>query len=194
MVPTPFWTPRICPLAVDVASVLSGPTIVAEWASAIRTELSPGHYAWLSTSRCTSREGHNRAAHFHSETEIRHHRTRRPYYAQKSPFSFLGNVQLMARDGHVIAQLRRRWVRFFTGYDFEFSNGKVYHFPGARSWKSVYSCEGGDESYRLYRHRGYNYPVFQKEKQTAAFTKYPGLPGEGAKYQIRMSRAPTCSW
>ena len=110
-----------------------------------------------------------------------------PYYAEKSPFSFLGNVQLMAH-GHVIAQLRRRWVPFFTEYDFEFSNGKVYHFRCEKFWKGVYSCEGGDQSYRLYCHRGYDYSVFQKERQTAAFTKHPAMPGKGAKYQMRMSK------
>ena len=52
----------------------------------------------------------------------------------------------------------------------------------------MFLCQGDKDSYRLYRHKGLKFSIFEGERQIAAFTKNRLTIGKGDRYDIRMNR------
>jgi hypothetical protein len=92
-------------------------------------------------------------------------------YSAKKAFISLGDkVELFSLHGRVLATIREHFS-FHSKYDFELSDGEVYHFWCERLWKGVFACESVGESFRQYQHKGLNFSIFQNDSQIAAFTK-----------------------
>lgn len=108
------------------------------------------------------------------------------YYAKKKLFSVPAKVVLFSEDRSILAKLNSRFS-LRTKYDFLFSDGKTYRFWCEKMWKGVFACEGGEEKYRLYRHKGLNYSIFQDDRQIAALTTNRVIVGKGKQYSIRAS-------
>jgi hypothetical protein len=53
-------------------------------------------------------------------------------------------------------------------------------------WKRVFVCEGNQECFRLYEHKGLKYSIFKNDRQIAAFVKNRIVIGRGNKYEIRV--------
>lgn len=107
------------------------------------------------------------------------------FYARKS---LVGNgLQLQTRSGQDIVHLRSRLSFLRNKYDFEFAAGAIYHFQCEKRWKGVYLCERDDDRFRLYRHKGVRYSVFQDDRQIAALSKNRVVLGKGNRYDITMN-------
>ena len=50
------------------------------------------------------------------------------------------------------------------------------------------ACEGNEERFRLFEHKGLNYSIFQDNRQVAAFTKNRISIGKGNSYDVRVDR------
>jgi uncharacterized protein YxjI len=109
------------------------------------------------------------------------------YFAQKKFFSFLDKIKLMGPRDQVLARIESRFSFFRCRYDFELPDGKTYFFRREKFWKGVFVCEGPEESFRLYQHKGLNYSIFQNDSQIAAFNKNRVKVGKGDRYEIRMN-------
>ena len=109
------------------------------------------------------------------------------YLAQKKFLSFRDMVKLFGPREHLLATIKGHFLSFRSKYEFELTDGGVYHFFCKKMWKGVFLCENGKESFRLYQHKGLNYSVFKNENQIAAFTKNRIKVGEGDCYEIRMN-------
>lgn len=72
-------------------------------------------------------------------------------------------------------------------YKFELASGKAYRFQREKIWKGVFACENGEESFRLYRHKGLNYSIFSNDVQIAAFSKNRVEISGGERYEILMN-------
>jgi uncharacterized protein YxjI len=108
------------------------------------------------------------------------------YSAEKTLISLHNKIELFAPHGRSLATLRGHFS-FRSKYDFELSDGKVYHFCCEKLWKRVFTCESAGESFRLYQHKGLNFSIFQNDSQIAAFTKNKVKIGAGDCYEIRMN-------
>jgi uncharacterized protein YxjI len=108
------------------------------------------------------------------------------YSARKAFLSLCDKVELFAPHGRVLATIRGHFS-FRTKYDFELSDGKVYHFWCEKLWRGVFTCESAGESFRLYQHKGLNFSIFQNDSQIAAFTKNKVTIGAGDRYAIRIN-------
>ncbi|HYA95590.1 MAG TPA: hypothetical protein VEC95_04890 [Terriglobales bacterium] len=71
-------------------------------------------------------------------------------------------------------------------HDFELSDGRVYRFRCEKFWRGVFLCEGHQERFRLYQHKGLRYSIFQDERQIAAFIKNRVKIGKGNRYDIEV--------
>lgn len=108
------------------------------------------------------------------------------YYAEKKLFSVPAKLVLFSEDRSILARLNSRFSLRMK-YDFAFSDGKTYQFWCEKMWKGVFACEGGEEKYRLYQHKGLNYSIFQDDRQIAAFASNRVIVGKGKQYSIRAS-------
>jgi hypothetical protein len=109
------------------------------------------------------------------------------YYARKQ-FTFLFNkLQLRTEAGEVVAGMQSRFSFFRSKYDFQLSDGRLYHFQCENLWKNVYVCEREAECYQLYQHKGLKFSIFRNQTQIAAFTKNRIVIGNGNRYEIRMN-------
>jgi len=125
-----------------------------------------------------------RAFAFRSEYDIS--TPDRNYYARKKLFSIRAKVELMTGEDRVVATIRS--LSFFRSrYDFELSDGNVYRFRCEKFWKGVYACEGNEERYHLYQHKGLRYSIFQDDRQIAAITKNRLVVGKGNRYEIQLN-------
>jgi len=109
------------------------------------------------------------------------------YSARKKPFSWSDRIELFASRDCLVATIRGHFLSFRSKYDFNLTEGKVYHFECKKMWKGVYLCEGGEESFRLYKHKGLNYSIFRNDEQIAAFNKNRIQVGGGDRYEVRMN-------
>ena len=53
-------------------------------------------------------------------------------------------------------------------------------------WKGVDICEGEGGPYRLYRHKGVRYSIFQGDRQIAAFSRNKLIIGNGRNFDLRV--------
>src|ERR1700689_3987466 len=67
------------------------------------------------------------------------------YSAEKTLISLHNKIELFAPHGRSLATLRGHFS-FRSKYDFELSDGKVYHFCCEKLWKRVFTCESAGES------------------------------------------------
>jgi len=109
------------------------------------------------------------------------------YTAQEKFLSWHDKITLMKPRGEVLARIKSRFPFLGSRYDFELSDGKVYRFWCEKLWKRVFACDGNNERYRHYEHKGLNYSVFQDDNQIAAFSKNRYKIGKGDQYEIRMN-------
>ncbi len=109
------------------------------------------------------------------------------YYAVRKLFSFLADLQLRGESREELARVKGRFSLFRSKYDFLLSDGTAYHFWCEKIWKGVFVCEGNEEEFRLYRHKGLNYSIFQGDRQIAAFTKNRVVVGKGNEYDIQVN-------
>lgn len=86
-----------------------------------------------------------------------------------------------------MARIRSRFSWFRSRYDFELAEGKSYHFWLEKIWKGVFVCQGTEETFQLYRHKGLNFSIFQNGQQIAAFSKNRVKIGKGDCYEILMN-------
>jgi hypothetical protein len=110
------------------------------------------------------------------------------WFARKSFFSFNDKIQLQTKDGNVLARIRGYFSPFRNKHDFELSDGRLYRFWCRKLWKGVFICEGNNEQFTLYRHKGLKWSIFLGEQQIAAVTKNRVVIGKGNEYKITMNR------
>ncbi len=109
------------------------------------------------------------------------------YLAEKAFLAFLDKLELRTNTGQLVVTLQSRFTLFRTKYDFVFASGRTYHFICEKIWKRVYVCEGPQETFRLYHHKGLRFSVFKDDDQIAAITKNRLVVGNGNEYDIRMN-------
>jgi uncharacterized protein YxjI len=106
------------------------------------------------------------------------------YRAQKKLFSLRKIIRLFAPREHLLATVRGYFWSFRSKCSFELAGGKNYHFWCKRIWKRVFVCEGENDTYFLYQHKGLNFSVFQNETQIAAFRRNRLKIGASDRYEI----------
>jgi uncharacterized protein YxjI len=110
------------------------------------------------------------------------------YYAEKKLLSFLANLQVVGENRQSLANIRQRFALIHPKYEFLLARGAICRFWCEKAWKGVFQCAGNQESYRLYRHKGVNYSIFQNDRQIASFSKNKVVVGKGNEYQVRINR------
>ena len=106
------------------------------------------------------------------------------YYAKKEIFSFRDKLQILNEERRILARINGRFSFFRSKYDFLFSDGRSYRFWCEKIWKGVIRCEGSEESFHLYKHKGLSYSIFRHDRQIAAVTKNRVVIGGGNEYEI----------
>lgn len=109
------------------------------------------------------------------------------YSAKKKFLSWGDKIQVFGPRERITARIRSRFSLFRCKYEFALAEGAVYRFRKKKIWTGVYVCEGPNECFRLYEHKGLNWSVFQNDAQIAAFSKNKVKIGKGDRYEIRMN-------
>lgn len=109
------------------------------------------------------------------------------YQARKKWLSFQGRVELSGPRDRLVATIVGKPVFFHANFQFELADGRQYHFWLEKVWKGVYLCEGGNEVFQLYRHKGLDYSIFQNNTQVAAFSKNSVTVGAADHYDLRLN-------
>jgi uncharacterized protein YxjI len=109
------------------------------------------------------------------------------YWAQGSVFSLLDHFRVLTGNDRLLAKIDARWSFIHSNYDFELADGRHYQFRCEKLLKCVYACEGTEEKYHLYQHKGLNSSIFQDDRQIAAFTKNRVTFGKGNQYDVRVN-------
>ena len=109
------------------------------------------------------------------------------YFAQKKLFSLGGRIKLVAPRDRLLATIKGHFLSLHSKYEFELADSKTYHFECNKLWKGVFVCRNGEESFRLYRHKGLNYSIFSNDVQIAAFSKNRVVVGGCECYDVRMN-------
>lgn len=110
----------------------------------------------------------------------------RTLYAKKEMFTLFNTVDLQTESGHAIAKLQGQFSVLRNRYEFDLTDGGVYHFECVDRLRNVYECRRGDDVLTLYEHRGLNRSIFKNDRQIAAYAKNRVSFGSGNKYEIRM--------
>ena len=109
------------------------------------------------------------------------------YYAKKAFFSFNDKIQLQTTDGRPVARINGYLSPLRKKHDIQIlQDSTTYRFWCEKLWKQVYVCEGNQQTYRLYEHRGLNYSIFHDDRQVAAFSKNRIVLGSGNQYELQM--------
>jgi len=109
------------------------------------------------------------------------------YFAKKSAFSFPAELMLQSSDERLLAKIQGRLSFLREKFDFTLADGRTFHFWCEKRWKRVFDCEGSNDTYRLYGHKGLRYSIFQGDRQIAAFTKNRIVFGKGNQYEISLN-------
>jgi uncharacterized protein YxjI len=109
-----------------------------------------------------------------------------PLYAKKQFFSLFNKVELQTVTGSVVGTLKGQFSVLRNRYEFDFRDGRVFHFECSDRLRNVYECKNGDDVYTLYEHRGLDRSIFRNGRQIAAYTKNRFVIGKGHEYEIRM--------
>jgi uncharacterized protein YxjI len=108
------------------------------------------------------------------------------YVAHKAFFSFNDSVTITSSNDTVLARIEGHLSLFKMPYDFQLSDGRAYHFRCTDMNKRVFLCEGKNESYTLYQHKGLRFSIFAGNRQIAAITKTLYTIGSANRYEIAM--------
>jgi len=108
------------------------------------------------------------------------------YYARKALFSLTDKLQLKTQAGEIVARIRGLISPLRNRHDFFLQDGRVYHFRCQKLWTRVFVCEGDNETFRLFEHKGLRYSIFHNDRQIAAFVKNRVVFGSGNQYKIRI--------
>ncbi len=109
------------------------------------------------------------------------------YYAEKSLLPF-GGFRLLSGDREkTLVRIRSRPSFFRAKHEFQLPHGPVYRFRRETFWTGVFVCDGGQEPYRLYTHKGLRYSLFRGDWQVAAFVKHRIVILNGDRYEIRVN-------
>lgn len=111
----------------------------------------------------------------------------RNYYARKKMFFGSGKLNLMTGEDRIVAKLRSRFSPFRGRFNFDLPDGRIYDFRCVKAWKGVWACEGADERYQLYQHKGRRYSIFQDERQIAAYATEPILMRSREAFDILLN-------
>lgn len=109
------------------------------------------------------------------------------YFAQQKFFTLKKRITLTAPRERLLAKIVGTSAFFHVHFDFDFADGRFYEFWTESNWQGVYGCENRKESYRLYRHRGFDYSIFQSDNQIAAFTRNRIKIGAGDQYDVLLN-------
>jgi len=104
------------------------------------------------------------------------------FYAEKKLFSLFEKLKLYDENGDVVARIQK-YLSLISKYDF-YIGKDIYQFRTEKIWKGVFSCNGNKEEYKLLRHKGKNYSLFEGEEQIAGFNKNTFTVGKGDTYSI----------
>ncbi len=63
----------------------------------------------------------------------------------------------------------------------------MYQYYKKKVWRGVSVCDGTNESFTLYEHKGLNYSIFRNDVQIAAFTRNRVKFAKGDCYEIAMN-------
>jgi len=109
------------------------------------------------------------------------------YFAKQKFFSLKKRITLTGPRERPVAQIAGTTAFFHSHFDFDLADGKSYEFWTESTWKGVYCCGNKLESYRLYRHKGLDYSIFQSDVQIAAFTKNKIEIGNSDQYEVLLN-------
>lgn len=109
------------------------------------------------------------------------------YMARQKPFSWGDNILVTGPRERLVATIRSRFSFFRSKYHYELVDGTSYQFRAEKLLPVVYVCEGPNECYRLYDHKGLNYSIFQGDAQIAAFSKNRITIANGNTYDVRVN-------
>jgi len=108
-------------------------------------------------------------------------------HARKDVFAFPARMQLSLEKGPTFVTIQGRFSVTRGKYDLRFADGRDFAFQCEKLRKGVYLCQRGDDAYRLYRHRGLRYSVFQNGRQIAAITRSRKDVRRGNRFEVRMN-------
>jgi hypothetical protein len=91
------------------------------------------------------------------------------YSASKNFFSVLTGFQISDPQDQIIAQLRSSFSFFRPQFTITLADGRNYLLANQSFLTGTYTCEGNNEKYVIYSHRGRQFSVFKNEQQIAAF-------------------------
>jgi hypothetical protein len=109
------------------------------------------------------------------------------YSARNRLFSWRDDITLTGPRDRILARIIGRFSPLSRRHDFELSDARVYQYNKKKIWRGVSVCEGENESFTLYEHKGLNYSIFQNDVQIAAFTRNSVKIGKGDCYEIAMN-------
>jgi uncharacterized protein YxjI len=109
------------------------------------------------------------------------------YFARKAVFSLTDDITLKNATGQEEAHIQGHFSPLRSRHDFSLSDGRAYNFYCEELWKSIFVCEGNQETYHLYQHKGLKYSIFKDDEQIAAFIKNRIVLGKGNHYDIQMN-------
>jgi uncharacterized protein YxjI len=91
------------------------------------------------------------------------------YTASKNFLSVLTGFQVFDPQDRTIAQLKSSFTFFRPQFTITLANGSLFLLTNQSFLKGTYTCEGNNEKYVIYAHRGRSFSVFKNEQQIAAF-------------------------
>jgi len=110
----------------------------------------------------------------------------RTLYAKKETFALFHTIDLQDEEGRLIAKLQGQFSVLRNRYEFDFTDGKAWHFECVDRLRNVYECRCDEDVLTLYEHRGLNRSIFKGDRQIAAYAKNRVSFGSGNRYDVQM--------
>jgi uncharacterized protein YxjI len=108
------------------------------------------------------------------------------YSARKASLKVNDHLELLDASGNLVAHIDGSFSPLRAKHEFHLADGRQYRFGCEDLWTRVFTCEGNDESYTLYEHKGLQFSIFRDSRQIAAMTKNRVVLCDGNKYDIRI--------
>src|SRR5262245_50979434 len=89
------------------------------------------------------------------------------YQATRKWLSWHGEAKLFGPRDCLVATIGGKPGLLTVKFQFLFDDGRNYDFWLEDRWKGIDLCEGKGEAYKLLRHKGLDYSVFQDINQIA---------------------------
>lgn len=106
--------------------------------------------------------------------------------AHKKFFSLLPHITLEGAGGSTLAKIDGEFS-FRSKFTIDLTGIGTYNYHCEKMWKGVDICEGEGGPYRLYRHKGVRYSIFQGDRQIAAFSSNRLIIGNGRNFDLRVN-------